>query len=488
MQISICRKAIPLGLLLAFALGGCSQPKTETLQAGDLQVQVGISPDPPTTGENHLLLSIRDVQGSPVDGAIIDSVYSMPAMGSMPEMKGGGQAHAKGDGKYEVAYPLAMLGDWTLAVRIQAPGHPPVEIRMKVAPPHNGFSIERRGAASGDRGAASAAPDGGALLDVSPERQQLIGVTYATVERRPLSLALRSTGRVEVDESQLSDVTLKYEAYVEKLYVSQTGQAVKKGEPLLTLYSPDLLAAEQDLLVARRNLAAGTTGSVELAKAAEERLRLWSLSAEQFKRLEQRGSAEPHVTIFSPASGVVLEKNVIEGTRAMAGTTLYRIGNLGRIWVIAQMDESSAPHLAVGQPATMSVPAFSGKTWLGQVSFIYPTVDEKTRSVRARLAFENPGLLIKPGMFVDVTIEVPLGIRLAAPDSALLASGEHWYAFVERAAGKLQPVEVQVGALAGDFREVRAGLGEGDRVATGATFLLSSEAQLRSALPRWSAP
>ena len=488
MQISTYRTAIALGLLLALALGGCSKPKAEMLQAGNLQVQVGISPDPPAAGENHLLLSIRDAQGTPVDEAIIDLVYDMPAMGSMPEMKGGAQAHAKGGGKYEVTYPLAMLGDWTLTVRIQAPGHPPAEIRMKVAPPHKGFSVERRGAAGVERGAASAAGEGGALLEVSPERQQLIGVTYATVERRPLSLSLRSTGRVDIDETQLSDVTLKYEAYIEKLYVSHTGQAVKKGEALLTLYSPDLLAAEQDLLVARRNLAAGTAGSAELVKAAEDRLRLWSLSPEHFNRLGQRVSAEPRVTILSPATGVVLEKNVVEGARAMAGATLYRIGNLGRIWIIAQMDEWDAPHLAVGQPATMSVPAFSGQTWRGQVSFIYPTVDEKTRSVRARLAFENSGLLLKPGMFVDVTIDVPLGVHLAAPDSALLASGEHWYAFVERAPGKLQPVEVQVGARAGDFREVRAGLAEGDRVATGATFLLSSEAQLRNSLPRWSAP
>ena len=488
MQTNTYRKVIPLGLLLALALGACSKPKTETLAAGDLQVQVGISPDPPTAGENRLLLSIRDAQGSPIDGAIIDLVYDMPAMGSMPQMKGGGQAHARGDGKYEVTYPLAMLGDWTLIVRIQAAGHSPAEIRMKVAPPHKGFSVERRGAAPGERGLATAAGDGGPLLEVSPERQQLIGVTYATVERRPLSLALRSTGRVDIDESQLSDVTLKYEAYIEKLYVSHTGQAVKKGESLLTLYSPELLAAEQDLLVARRNLALGTAGSSELAKAAEERLRLWNLSPEQLKRLEQSASAEPRVTVVSPASGVVLEKNVVEGARAMAGTTLYRIGNLGRIWIIAQMDEWDAPHLAVGQPATMSVPALSGQTWRGQVSFIYPTVDDKTRSVRARLAFENPGLLLKPGMFVDVTIDVPLGVRLAAPDNALLASGEHWYAFLERAPGKLQPVEVQVGARAGDFREVRAGLAEGDRVATGATFLLSSEAQLRNSLPRWSAP
>ncbi len=488
MRMNTDKKSVALGILLAVALGACSKAKNETVQAGELQVQVGISPDPPTTGDNHLLVAIRDAQGSPVDGASIDFVYDMPAMGSMPRMTGGGEVQSKGGGKYDVTYPLSMLGDWTLTVHIQAPGHSPAEIRMKVAPPHKGFSVEGRGRAIGETGMHTSSPDGGRFFEVSPERQQLIGVTYGTVERRPLSLALRSSGRVDVDETQLSDVTLKYDAYVEKLYVSQTGQPVKKGEPLLALYSPELLAAQQDLLLARRNLAAGTAGSAELVKAAEERLRLWNLSAEQLNQLERRAIAEPRITIRSPVSGVVLEKNVIQGARVMAGTMLYRIGNLGRIWIVAQMYESDAPYLAVGQPATMSVPAFSGQAWRGQVSFIYPTVDEKTRSIRARLAFDNPGLVLKPGMFVDVTIEVTLGVRLAVPDNALLLSGEHRYAFVERGPGKLQPIEVQVGALAGEFDEVRAGLSEGDRVATGATFLLSSEAQLRDALPRWSAP
>jgi len=471
-----------VAVLLAL-LAACSKSKTtsaDALRAGDLLVEIALDPDPPRAGDNVLHVTVKDAQGKPVDGAHVGLVYDMPAMGAMPEMKGNGESKALGGGKYDVSYSLSMLGDWSITLGIEAPGHPPAELRFKVSPPRKGYTVE-------SRGAGGAAREGGPqLLEVTPERQQLIGVVYAKVERRPLSLSLRAHGRVEVDETQVADVVLKYDAYVEKLFVSQTGQPVKAGQPLLALYSPDLLSSERDYLVALHS--EGVPGRDQLVRAAEERLRLWGLSSEQMADLRKRGKAEPRITIHSPASGVVLEKNVVAGTRAMAGNVLYRIGNLGRIWVVADLFESDAPYVQAGQPATMRLPWASGATWKGVVQFVYPTVDEKTRAVRARLAFPNAQLSFKPGMFVDVNVHVPLGNRLAVPDNALLASGEHRYAFVKRGEGQLQATEVKVGAMAGDYDEVLAGLSEGEEVATQATFLLSSEAQLRSALPRWGAP
>ena len=471
-----------VAVLLAL-LAACSKSKvtsSDALHAGDLLVQIALDPDPPRAGDNVLHVTVKDAQGKPVDGARVGLVYDMPAMGAMPEMKGNGESKPLGGGKYDVSYSLSMLGDWTVTLGIEAPGHPPADLRFKVSPPRKGYTVE-------SRGAGGVAREGGPqTLEITPERQQLIGVVFAKVERRPLSLSLRAHGRVEVDETQVADVVLKYDAYVEKLFVSQTGQPVKAGQPLLALYSPDLLASEQDYLVAIHSQ--GVPGREQLVRAAEERLRLWGLSSEQMADLRKRGKAEPRITIHSPASGVVLEKNVVSGTRAMAGNVLYRIGNLGRIWVLADLFESDAPYVQGGQPATMSLPWASGVTWNGVVQFVYPTVDEKTRAVRARLAFPNAQLSFQPGMFVDVNVQVPLGNRLAVPDNALLASGEHRYAFVKRGEGQLQATEVKVGAMAGDYHEVLAGLREGEEVATQATFLLSSEAQLRSALPRWGAP
>ena len=467
-------------VLLAAACAKSKANAGDALHAGDLLVQIAIDPDPPRAGDNVLHVTVTDANGKAVDGARVGFVYDMPAMGAMPQMKGNGETKPLGDGKYDVSYTLSMLGDWYLTLELEAPGHPPAQLKFKVSPPRKGYTVESRGPAGGAR---EGAPQ---MLEMTPERQQLIGVVFAKVERRPLSLSLRASGRVQVDETQVSDVVLKYDAYVEKLLVDQTGQAVKAGQPLLVLYSPDLLASEQDYLVAIHSQ--GVPGSEQLVRAAEERLRLWGLSDAQIADLRKRGKAEPRATVHSPASGAVLEKNVVAGTRAMAGNVLYRIGNLGRIWVLADLFESDAPYVQPGQPATMSLPWASGATWKGTVQFVNPTVEEKTRAVRARLAFPNAQLSFKPGMFVDVNVEVPLGNRLAVPDNALLASGEHRYAFVKRGEGQLQATEVKVGAMAGDYDEVLAGLNEGEEVATQATFLLSSEAQLRSALPRWGRP
>ncbi|HYM97271.1 MAG TPA: efflux RND transporter periplasmic adaptor subunit [Candidatus Sulfotelmatobacter sp.] len=462
--------------LLLLAAASCSKGKSTAAKAGDLDVQVSIRPDPPTTGENELHIFLRDPSGKPVDGAQLAFEYDMPAMGAMAEMKGGGDVKPEGGGRYAIEYPLPMQGDWYLTLGIDAPGHPHASMKLKVSPPHKGFTVEGRAGGGGGS-------PGPKVIEVSPERQQLIGVTFGTVEERPLTVALRAAGRIEVDERKLADITLKYEAYVEKLFVGETGKTVKEGQPLLRLYSPDLLAAEEELLSARRS-----GGAPEIVDATARRLAYWDLSREQIAELERRGKADGKVTISSPATGVVLEKAVVEGTHVMPGSSLYRIGNLGRVWVQAAVYERDAPLVSIGQPAKVSLPSLAGESAEARVTFVAPTVDEKTRTVGARLELVNAKLLLKPGMFADVLIDAPLGPRLSVPDSALLISGQHRYAFVDRGEGKIEAVEVEVGALAGDYDEVRSGLAKGDRVALGATFLLSSEAKLRDALPRWRTP
>jgi Cu(I)/Ag(I) efflux system membrane fusion protein len=445
-----------------------SAAAAQKVQVGDLSVALQNAPDPPQSGENRLSATLTDASGKPVDGATLAFVWDMPAMGVMPEMKGTGTVTAQGSGGYLIAYPLAMNGDWYLTLAIEAPGHARQEVKMKIATGRPGLSIEQMDAAGT-----------GAGIRVSLDRQQLIGVRFATVEVRPLSLTLRAAGRVAVDERNVGDVTLKYEAYVQKVLVGETGKTVRRGQPLAVVYSPDLLSAEEELLAARR---AGASGP--LSSGLERRLASWDLSPAQIAALEKAGTADGRATIVSPAAGVVLEKNVVEGTRMEPGTTLYRVGNLGRVWVQSAIAERDAGLVSVGQPAGVRL-SLASEPLSARVTFVAPTVDEKTRTIGARLELSNPRLALKPGMFADVSIDVPLGARLAVPDSALLLSGEHRYVFVDRGGGRLEPVEVQVGALGTDYDEVRGGLHAGDRVATGATFLLSSEAKLRDALPRW---
>ncbi|MES1205917.1 MAG: efflux RND transporter periplasmic adaptor subunit [Pseudomonadota bacterium] len=449
--------------LLAAPAWGAGQ----TIRLGELTVTVSPAPDPPRTGENRLDLVVAGPAGAPVDGAKLGFLWDMPAMGAMPEMRGRGEVKPSGNGRYAITYPLSMNGDWVLTVSIEAPGRSPQELKMKVATGRPGIAIEDTAA-----GAANA-------IVVSPARQQLIGVTFGTVERRPLATTLRAAGRVEVDERNLAEVTLKYEAFVQKLLVAENGKAVRRGQPLAVLYSPDLLSAQEELLAASRSGAAGA-----LANGLERRLAYWDFSPAQLQAIEKSGKADGRVTVVAPASGVVIDKNVVEGARVEPGTSLYRIGNLGRVWVQAAVAERDASFVSVGQPARVRLPALP-EPLEARVAFVAPMVSDKTRTVEARLEIKNPRLALKPGMFVDVQIDAPLGSRLSVPDSALLLSGEHQYVFVDRGGGRLQPVEVEIGARAGDYAEVRSGLAAGDRVATGATFLLSSEAKLRDVLPRW---
>lgn len=445
--------------------------EAQKVQLGEMSARLQIEPDPPQAGENRLAVTLAAADGRPIDGATLTFVWDMPAMGAMAEMKGNGKVAAQGPGTYLITYPLPMNGDWYLTLAVEAPGHPRQQVKAKIATGRPGLSIEQ---------AEAGAAGGG--IQVSLDRQQLIGVRFATVEQRPLALTLRAAGRVAVDERNVADVTLKYEAYVQKVLVGETGKTVRRGQPLAVVYSPDLRSAQEELLAARR---AGATGP--LASGLEQRLASWDLSPAQIQALEKAGKADGRATISAPAGGVVLEKNVVEGGRMEAGTTLYRVGNLGRVWVQSAIAERDAGLISVGQPARVRLGAASDPL-AARVTFVAPTVDEKTRTIGARLELANPRLALKPGMFADVAIDVPLGVRLAVPDSALLLSGEHRYAFVDRGGGRLEPVEVQVGALGGDYDEVRAGLSPGDRVATGATFLLSSEAKLRDALPRWKSP
>ncbi len=451
-------------LILLATLPAAGAPRS--VRAGDLTVSIAAEPAPPRGGETRLDLTLAGPGGQPIEGATLTFVWDMPAMGAMPEMRGNGEVKLQGGGRYAIQYPLPMSGDWFLSVGIDAPGRAHEELKMKVAPGRPGFTVDEAGA-----------PAGRAIM-VPLARQQLIGVTFGTVAMRPLALTLRAAGRVEVDERNLSEVTLKYEAFVQKLLVAETGRTVRRGQPLAVVYSPDLLSAEEELLAARRTGAAGP-----LAAGLERRLAYWDLSPAQMQAIE-RGKADGRLTIVAPAGGVVLEKNVVEGTRVEPGTPLYRIGNLGRVWVQAAVAEREAAFLSVGQPARVRLPALP-EPLEARVAFVAPMVDEKTRTIEARLEIKNPRLALRPGMFADVDIQAPLGTRLSVPDGALLLTGEHRYAFVDRGGGRLQPVEVEVGAQAGELVEVRSGLSAGDRVALGATFLLSSEAKLRDALPRW---
>jgi Cu(I)/Ag(I) efflux system membrane fusion protein len=338
--------------------------------------------------------------------------------------------------------------------------------------------------------AARATQGAQGLVFVSPQRQQQIGVRYATVERRHLLMQLRAVARVTYNEKALATIAPKIGGWIEKLYVNFTGERVKKGQRLLDIYSPELLATQEEYLVAlraKRELGKSPYPSVAgggeaLLQATRRRLELWDISRAQIERLEKSGRPTKTLSLYSPFTGYVVEKEALEGMEVRPGMALYRIANLSTVWVEADYYEYEVPYVQVGQRAKARLAYLPGEVLAGKVTYIYPYLNEETRTVRVRMEFPNPKLRLKPGMYANVNLDVDLGDRLAVPSEALLDTGTRKIAFVDRGRGYLEPREVQAGAKAGDYYVVERGLQLGERVVTSANFLIASESKLKEAM------
>jgi Cu(I)/Ag(I) efflux system membrane fusion protein len=338
--------------------------------------------------------------------------------------------------------------------------------------------------------AGSPAVAGRSAVILTAEKRQLLGVRSEELKQQRVEYALRTVGRVTADERRVRHFHTKFEGYVERLYVDFTGKLVKRGDPLLSIYSPDLVATQQELLLAvraQKQFAGSDVGSVaqggaDLLDAARERLRLWDVSAADVAELERTGKVRRTLDLHAEAGGYVIQKNVVQGMRVMPSDTLFDIADLSHLWVLADVYESDLPAIRLGMAAEVTVPYVIDKTWRGPVTYIAPIVEEKTRTVKVRIEVDNQADSLKPDMFADVVLRVDLGQGLIVPDSAVIDAGDRKLVFLDRADGRLEPREVQLGAkLANGFRVLR-GLSEGDRVVTAANFLLDSESSLKAAL------
>lgn len=339
---------------------------------------------------------------------------------------------------------------------------------------------------SGPRSQSDARAD----ITIDPRRQQLIGVRTATVERANAVKTIRTVGVVRYDETRLADVNLKLEGWIGDLYVDYTGQFVQKGQPLFTLYSPELLTTQNEYLLALKTRDQVKQSQVpdareyadRLVESARQRLQLWDLPADQFKRLDEQRAPQTTMVFRSPATGFVIEKQALAGMHVMPGQTLYKIANLSVVWVEADVYEQEMPLVRLGRRAAVSLDAYPGERFDGRVIYIYPFVEEKTRTVRVRFEFPNRGTRLKPGMYANIELQAPLGSGLAVPANALLDSGAQQIVFVSEGDGYFEPRRVKVGQRLGETVQILDGLKEGEVVATGATFFLDSESQLRASL------
>jgi Cu(I)/Ag(I) efflux system membrane fusion protein len=308
------------------------------------------------------------------------------------------------------------------------------------------------------------------------QRQQLIGVKLGKAELRNLSRTPRTVGMIAVDERRRARLQTKFDGYIERLYVNFTGERVRRGQPLLSIYSPDLLATQNELLLAAKEKSAmGKT----LYEAARRRLLLWDMSAGEIDSVVRSGRPMRAVTLRSPVDGVVLTKTAILGNKTMAGEMLYEIADLREVWVLADVYESELPYVRVGTTAQVTV---GGRSWMGRVAFVPPVIDPNTRTAKVRIDLPNPDRTLRPDMFADVILQEPIGLVIAVAEGAVLKTGTRSIVFVARGNGTFEPREVQTGAHVEGFWEIRQGVSAGETVVTDANFLVDSESRLKSAL------
>ncbi len=420
-------------------------------------------------------------------------------------MESRGKVKETKPGVYQAEYGLSMNGEWDVNIRIRPKTGSPAEVAYRLSTSLKGLSFVVGTPAAGGTPAAppghaghaggvpgAEAPTGmqeGAVM-MDPARRQALGIRTAKVEIRDLSAVIRTVGQVAYDETRRSEVSLKFSGWVRDIRVDYTGRAVRKGEVLFTVYSPELWSAQREYLEALDHGQVDTAGAVPprdapLAEAARLRLQLWDIPSAEVERLERTREPREAIPIVAPSSGVVTEKSVVRGSPFTAGQVLYKIAPLDPAWVIASVFQMDLALLRVGMSARLLDPYLDAGSRTGRVSFVYPSLEGETRTGQARIEVPNPHGDLKPGTFVDVELKIPLGRRLAAPESAVIPTGERRVVFVDLGDGRLAPREVRLGHRAGDYYEVLAGLAAGDVVVTSGNFLVAAESRLKAAAQKW---
>lgn len=324
---------------------------------------------------------------------------------------------------------------------------------------------------------------------ISPEKQQLIGVQYGTVEYESSAKTIRAVGKAAFDETKIVRINPKIEGWIENVYVDFTGKLVQKGQPLLTLYSPDLVQTQEEYLLAlkgQKQLGESPFGeaanfSNSLVQSARRRLQLWDITDEQIAELEKRGTPSRTMTLYAPAGGFVMTRNAFPRQRVMPDTELYQLADLSNIWIVADIYEFEAADIKLGQPATVTLSSYPGREFNGKITYIYPQVDNTTRTLKVRVELANRNFLLKPDMYADVTIKINYGSRLVVPQEAVMDSGSEQLVYVSLGNGYFEPRKVQLGGKVENKYLVLAGLKAGENVVTSGNFLIDSESRLKSA-------
>ncbi|HBZ72126.1 MAG TPA: efflux RND transporter periplasmic adaptor subunit [Deltaproteobacteria bacterium] len=457
----------------------------------------------------------------PIEDAEITLRDAM-TMPGMADMVGQARAERIGPGLYRAEVNLEMSGTWRVSLDLKRPSGSTLHAEGALTTGATGLHLAGAGPESTSEPTAGDAIShytcpmhpsvhesqpgkcpicGMDLVAVTKEdaasgavridsaRRQRIGIRSAPVERARFERIVRAVGRVAYDETGLVDVSLKTRGWVRDLRANALGAAVRKGEPLFSVYSPELYAAQAEYLQALRSTQAsaeeGSQRGDGLLRAARTRLKLWNVSEAEIDALGRRGTPLEALPILAPATGYVIEKNVVEGGTIEAGMRLFRIAPLDRVWIDAQLYEADLKVAAVGQTAVVSLPSLPGKTLEAKVAYVYPSLDADTRTGRVRLVLANPDLELRPDMYADIELHIDRGEQTLVPVSAVIYAGEHRIVFLDRGDGRLVPREIRIGLGNGQYFEVVSGLEPGEQVVVSGNFLVAAESRLASALEQW---
>ncbi len=335
-----------------------------------------------------------------------------------------------------------------------------------------------------------------APIQLSPQRMQSIGVTIGTVESKPVNDEIRFYGNVQVNERRSAYVQTRFAGWIRQVYADATGDFIRKGQPLLTIYSPDLVTSEREYLLAKKNAAAlqqssvsgVADGAASLIDASKARLQQWEIPESELKKLDDTGDVITNLTFNSPVSGYIMEKNALPNMYVQPETKLYTVADLSEVWVYAQIFQNDAGKIKPGDRAEVTLDAYPGKVFTGRVDYLLPQLDMATRTLPVRLVFPNPGLKLRPGMYVNVSVKLPMGKQVVVPDAAVFHSGTKNLVFVYSGDGNIEPREILVGTRVGDQIVISKGLKAGEQIVTSANFLIDSEAQLQAAAGAFMPP
>lgn len=454
----------------------------QTYLAGNYQIQIKLKPEKPKIGNNQLTLLIRDQNEQPVTDINIEAYAEMPAMGSMQAMHEVISIENSGTGLYQGHYSLPMNGSWPLSITINSAKQGKAEALFDMNTSRSGVKLIR---ATPSELAQQLLPSTEtvqklAAFNVDSYRRQLIGVTTSKVVFQKMIKTIDAAARVVYDRSKFTDIALQYDVWIGKLIADYLGKPTHKGETLFTVYSPELVSAQDEYLDSLKQ-----HHSHGLRKATRKRLTRWGIHSAQIKALQQRGRTIDYLPILSPVNGTVIEKNIVTGSAAKAGSRILRLADLSTIWVEGEVYESDLPWLKVGMETKITLPELPEHSYTATVNYIDSVLNPQTHSAVIRVQLSNDDGLLRPNMFANMRLLVDLGKRMIVPEQAVIYSGNQRIVFIDQGNGRLLPKKIKTGVRNQDMIEVLDGLALGDVIVTSGNFLIAAESKLKAGLAQW---